>query len=37
MCKLIQVLLFTTKPMPLARRSEPFSHPEWLFKIKHDG
>ncbi len=23
--------------MPLARRAEPFSGPEWLFEIKHDG
>ncbi len=23
--------------MPLARRPEPFSHPDWLFEIKHDG
>src|ERR1051326_6489305 len=23
--------------MPLTRRKEPFSHPDWLFEIKHDG
>jgi bifunctional non-homologous end joining protein LigD len=23
--------------MPLTRRPEPFSHPDWLFEIKHDG
>lgn len=23
--------------MPLVRRPEPFSHPDWLFEIKHDG
>lgn len=23
--------------LPLARRPEPFSHPEWLFEIKYDG
>ena len=23
--------------MPLARRAEPFSRPDWLFEIKHDG
>ncbi len=23
--------------MTLARRAQPFSHPYWLFEIKHDG
>lgn len=23
--------------MPLVRQREPFSHPDWLFEIKHDG
>jgi integrase len=23
--------------MPLTRRKEPFSHPDWVFEIKHDG
>jgi bifunctional non-homologous end joining protein LigD len=23
--------------MPLTRRAVPFSHPDWLFEIKHDG
>jgi hypothetical protein len=23
--------------MPLTRRLEPFSHPDWLLEIKHDG
>lgn len=25
------------KPMALFRRPEPFSHPDWIFEIKHDG
>jgi hypothetical protein len=25
------------RPMPLKRRREPFSHPDWLFELKHDG
>ena len=25
------------QPMPLVRQREPFSHPDWLFEIKHDG
>src|SRR5215469_8381433 len=25
------------KPMVLTRFSEPFSHPDWLFEVKHDG
>lgn len=25
------------RAMPLKRRNEPFSHPDWLFEIKHDG
>jgi len=23
--------------LPLVRRPEPFSHPDWLFEIKYDG
>jgi len=23
--------------MPLSRRRDPFSHPDWLFEIKYDG
>src|SRR5512143_4360852 len=23
--------------MPLVRQPKPFSHPDWLFEIKHDG
>src|SRR5436190_2974097 len=25
------------RPMPLKRHREPFSHPDWLFELKHDG
>src|SRR3954470_11147123 len=25
------------RPMPLKRRTEPYSHPDWLYEIKHDG
>src|SRR3954466_14099958 len=25
------------RPMPLKRHREPFSHPDWLYEIKHDG
>jgi len=25
------------QPIPLSRRPEPFSHPDWLFEIKWDG
>jgi bifunctional non-homologous end joining protein LigD len=25
------------KPMPLQRHRKPFSHPDWVFEIKHDG
>jgi bifunctional non-homologous end joining protein LigD len=28
---------FPYQPMPLARRAQPFSHPDWLFEVKHDG
>lgn len=28
-------MLFT--PIPLTRRAEPFSHPDWVFEIKWDG
>jgi bifunctional non-homologous end joining protein LigD len=24
-------------PLPLSRRPEPFSHPDWLFEVKYDG
>jgi len=25
------------QPLPLTRRPEPFSHPDWLFEVKYDG
>jgi bifunctional non-homologous end joining protein LigD len=25
------------RPMPLNRRPDPFSHPDWLYEIKHNG
>lgn len=25
------------QPLPLVRRPEPFSHPDWLYEIKYDG
>jgi ATP-dependent DNA ligase len=25
------------RPMPLKRHREPFSNPDWLFELKHDG
>src|SRR3954469_22455628 len=25
------------KTMPLKRHREPFSHPDWLYELKHDG
>src|SRR5881296_175670 len=25
------------RAMPLKRHKEPFSHPDWLFELKHDG
>src|ERR1700730_2825185 len=28
---------FPHQPMTLTRRVQPFSHPHWLFEIKHDG
>jgi hypothetical protein len=28
---------FPHQPKTLSRRAQPFSHPEWLFEIKHDG
>src|ERR1700730_3170016 len=30
-------MFFPYQPMPLARRTLSFSHPDWLFEIKHDG
>src|SRR5437868_9764339 len=27
----------TFTPMPLVRRPQPFSDPDWLFEIKYDG
>ena len=27
----------TFQTLPLTRRPKPFSHPDWLFEIKHDG
>jgi bifunctional non-homologous end joining protein LigD len=32
---MVFALLF--QPMPLTRRPEPFSHPDWLFEVKWDG
>jgi len=25
------------QPLPLVRRPKPFSHPDWVYEIKHDG
>ena len=25
------------QPLPLSRRPQPFSHPDWLFEVKYDG
>jgi bifunctional non-homologous end joining protein LigD len=25
------------QPMPLTRRPQPFTHPDWLFEVKWDG
>lgn len=25
------------EPLPLTRRPEPFSHPDWVFEVKYDG
>ena len=25
------------QPLPLTRRVDPFSHPDWLFEVKYDG
>jgi bifunctional non-homologous end joining protein LigD len=25
------------QPLPLTRRPEPFSHPDWLYEVKYDG
>jgi bifunctional non-homologous end joining protein LigD len=25
------------QPLPLTRRPDPFSHPDWLYEIKYDG
>jgi ATP-dependent DNA ligase len=25
------------QPLPLTRRPQPFSHPDWLFELKYDG
>lgn len=25
------------EPLPLVRRPDPFSHPDWLFELKYDG
>ena len=30
------VLLPSFQPLPLTRRPEPFSHPDWLFEVKYD-
>lgn len=29
--------LWAYPPMLLTRRRDPFSHPDWIFEIKHDG
>lgn len=34
---LFRVTLPTFLPLPLTRRPEPFSRPDWLFEIKYDG
>ena len=31
------VFPYNLRPMPLKRYRGPFSHPDWLFEIKHDG
>jgi bifunctional non-homologous end joining protein LigD len=31
------VAIPTFQPLPLVRRPQPFSHPDWLFEVKHDG
>jgi bifunctional non-homologous end joining protein LigD len=31
------VALPVFQPLPLTRRPEPFSHPDWLFEVKYDG
>ena len=30
-------MLRAFQPLPLIRRPQPFSHPEWIFEIKYDG
>jgi bifunctional non-homologous end joining protein LigD len=32
-----KLVLPLVPPLPLRRRPEPFSHPDWLFEIKYDG
>src|SRR5207249_4066554 len=34
---LISVSLPIFQPLPLIRRPEPFSHPDWIFGLKLDG
>lgn len=31
------VTLPAFQALPLSRRPEPFSHPDWLFEVKYDG
>lgn len=33
----IPVPFATFQPLPLTRKPEPFSHPDWLFEVKYDG
>jgi bifunctional non-homologous end joining protein LigD len=30
-------MLPSISPMRFSRRRDPFSHPDWLYEIKHDG
>jgi ATP-dependent DNA ligase len=32
-----RVSLPLLQPLPLSRRPEPFSHPDWLFEVKYEG
>jgi ATP dependent DNA ligase domain len=34
---LFPVTVFPLHPLPLVRRPESFSHPDWLFEVKYDG
>jgi hypothetical protein len=35
--KIRPVILPAVEPMRLARLREPFSDPDWIFELKHDG